>query len=307
MRVLILSFGLMLLLFGCVGTPETGTPQETAEPAAPSEEPEGEAVDIPVGESGQAAAEAQETEPETAETPPEPEPEPEVQEENPLDEINHKELKFDTKDGWEIYGTVYYSETSPSTLIILIPMLGAERGSYDSLIPQLHEEAPYADIIAMDMRGHGESTNIAEYTGFQTGDFRAMERDLDAVVAYFSVGRPSIDNYYIVGASIGSSVGLDYAVKHGEVSKLVMISPGIEYQGYDITEDAESYLHELYIMAAEEDSYSAATASTIYNICPSDTKEKKVYDETDAHGTDLFSATEDYSEPAVDVIVKWIK
>lgn len=238
----------------------------------------------------------------------EPAPETVITEPGPLDSMNSKELKFKTKDGWEIYGTVYYSSSAnPTTLIILIPMLGADRTSYDALIPSLHEEIPYADVIAMDMRGHGKSTNLGSYTRFQTGDFRAMKNDIGPVVSFFSVSRPTVNNYYLVGASMGSSVALDYAVDHGEVSKLVMISPGIEYREFDISDDAGEYLHELYLMASYEDTYSAESVSTIYNTCPSDSKEKKMYDGVDAHGTDLFEATEGKSEPAVDVIVKWIK
>ena len=306
MKSLILIFGLMVLLFGCVGTPETGAPQETTAPSGTEEETGGEVVDIPVGESAETAVESQETEPE--ETPePEPEPEP-VVETSELDELEQKEMKFDAKDGWDIYGTVYYTDTKqPSTLIILVPMLGADRTSYDELIVPLHEEIPYADIIAIDARGHGKSTNLGEYADFQTGDFRAMKNDLDAVVTYYTVTRPSIDTYYLVGASAGSSGCLAYAEEHDAVSKVVMISPGMEYQGFDITEYAEEYLHELYLMAGEDDSYSATSANTIYSISPSDTKEKKIYDGIEAHGTELFSATESYPDSAVDVIVKWVK
>ena len=304
MKGLILIFGLMILLFGCVGTPETGAPKETTAPTTTTEET---IVDIPVGEAAEEAVEAQETEPEEPAPEPEPEPEP-VAETSELDELEQKELKFDAKDGWDIYGTAYYTDTKqPTTLIILVPMLGADRTSYDDLIVPLHEEIPYADIVAIDARGHGESTNLGTYSNFQTGDFRAMKNDIDAVVTYFGAARPSINKYYLVGASAGSSACIDYAEGHDAVSKVVMISPGIEYQGFDITEDAEGYLHELYLMAGEDDSYSATSASTIYNICPSDTKEKKIYDGISAHGTNLFGATETYPDSAVDVIVKWIK
>ncbi len=293
MKALILIFGLILLL-GCVGTGD-----------APSEAKEPTVVNIPVGEAAEQAMEAAEEEPAPE---PEPEPEPAAVEEGPLDDIRHKELKFSTKDGWEIYGTVYYSDSDfPSTLVMLIPMLGSDRSSYDELVPLLHEDIPYADIIALDMRGHGKSTNIAEYTGFKSGDFRAMKNDLDAVVSYFSVGRPSVNRFYLVGASIGSSVALDYAEEHGEVSKLVMLSPGVEYQGFDISEDAENYLHEIYLVAGSGDSYSAESVGELYLLTPSDNKEKKIYYGTSAHGTALFDATKYSDEPVLDFIVSRLK
>lgn len=294
MRALVLVFGLILLL-GCVGT-------ETS-----AEEKQPTVVEVPVGEGAQEAVEQAVEEPEE-ETEPAEEPEPEVQEESPLDDISHKELKFDTKDGWEIYGTVYYSESDfPTTLIFLVHGLGKDRSSYDELILPLHEQIGYADIIALDMRGHGKSISRGEYTGFKTGDFRAMKNDLEAVVTYFSAGRPSINNYYIIGASIGSSVALDYADEHSEVSKLVMLSPGTEYREFEIIEDAEYYLNELYLVAGSDDHYSAASVEEIYSACPSDNKVKKIYYGMSAHGTDLIEATAQSEEPLSESVVEWLE
>ncbi len=281
-----------MLLFGCVQT--GGEITEEKEPIV---------VNITV-EGGAPPEEAQ-----PAAEQPAAEEEAEVEEvEDPLTSLSQKEVSVNTKDGWKIYGTVYYSQFSPPTiLIILIPMAGHDRSSYDKLILPLHEAVPGADILALDLRGHGKSTNIGTYTNFRAGDYRAAKNDLEAMVSYFSVARPSISTYYIVGASIGSSVALDYASGHGEVARVVMLSPGTEYSGFDITDDAEEYLHGLYITTGSEDSYSAASANQIYSMSPSDNKELKLYYGISAHGTDLFDATESSDKPVLEWIVDKLK
>ncbi len=228
-----------------------------------------------------------------------------------LTAIAHKEIYFTTKDGWKIYGTLYYSGSNqnsrPTKVIVLIPQLGKDRNSYNELIPLLHTAIPGADIVALDMRGHGKSTNLGTYQAFQTGDFRASKNDLSALKDYLSVSRPSITTYYLVGASIGSSIAIDYAASHGEVAKVVMISPGTAYRNFDITEEAQTYLHELYIVAASEDSYSMVSANTIHANSPSDKKVLKIYYGISSHGTDLFNATKNKEEPLLPLIVDWLK
>ncbi|NYZ77211.1 alpha/beta fold hydrolase [Candidatus Micrarchaeota archaeon] len=230
---------------------------------------------------------------------------------NPLDAISHKEITFTTQDGWKIYGTLYYSGSDqysrPTKAIVLIPELGKERSSYDELVPLLHNAISGADIIALDMRGHGKSTNLGTYQAFQTGDFRASKNDLKALRDYLGVSRPSITTYYIVGTSMGSSIAMDYAASHDEVAKLVMISPGTAYRDFDINEYAQAYLHELYITAASEDSYSMASANTINAESPSDTKVLKIYYSISDHGTELFDATKDKEQPLLPLVADWLK
>ncbi len=225
-----------------------------------------------------------------------------------LELIRHKEITFRTSDGWDIYGTLYYATSdSPSTAIVLLPALGEDRSSYDELVPMLHSSFSNADVIALDPRGHGKSTNRGDYTGFQIGEYRAMKKDLIALKEHLLYSRFSVENYYIVGSSLGGSVALDYASESGDVKRVVMISPGISYHDLDITEDAETYSHRLYMAVASDDRYSASSADTIYSVSPADRKEVKTYYGMSEHGTDLFDATKDDEEPLLELVVEWLR
>jgi len=288
MRGIILILAAVLLL-GCVQQ----APQE--------QQPK--TIEVPVTETPQATQPA-ETQPAAVTQP--------AEETGALAALRQKEYSVRTTDGWDIYFTIYYSKeehdvTAPDTAVILLHELGSDRSSFDALIPEMHEGLPTADIIAMDWRGHGESISKGTYQKFGSADYKLVKKDLEKVRDKLSVLRPSVKKYYLVGVSMGSSVALDYAQEHGEVAKLVMVSPGVAYHDFDVREDAEGYLHDLYLATASDDRYSMSSANEIYALSPTDNKEIMVYYGSSAHGTALFGATEDLDEPLVPLIVHWLK
>ncbi|MEM3075206.1 MAG: alpha/beta hydrolase [Candidatus Bilamarchaeaceae archaeon] len=285
---------LLLFVFGCVGIPTTqptqkqSSPDETAYNVSAEEKP----VEITIK-----ANETTNEEHGDAKT--------------GLDGIESKEILFTTKDKWVIYGTIYYANKSdgvrhPDTAIILLHELGKDRKSFDGIIPRLHAEFQTADIVALDLRGHGKSTNHGYYTNFQVGDYRSIKNDVIALKEELKVLRPTIKKYYIIGASIGGSVALDLAAS-GESSKIILISPGLAYHDYDISEAGKNYIHEIYMAVGSDDHYSADSARRLYDTSPSDAKELKVYYGINAHGTDLIEATATTSQPLEELIVRWLK
>jgi hypothetical protein len=289
MRGIILVIAAVLLL-GCV---QAGVPEEERE----------QTIEVTMDEEPEEITEAEM---------PEEVPEEEEEEPSAVEALRQKEYNVKTTDGWEIYFTIYYSKeehdvTAPDTAVVLLHQLGSDRSSYDGLVPLIHEALPTADVIAVDWRGHGKSTNKGSYLSFQPGDYRVAKKDLEKIEDKLSVLRPSIKKYYLVGASIGSSIALDYGDENANVAKVVMISPGIAYHEFDITEDAESYLHDLYITVASDDHYSMNSAGEIYGLCPSDNKELMTYYGKSEHGTALLDATENDEEPLKEVITGWLK
>lgn len=292
----ILAVFLGLVFLGCVGAPEAQQPAEEQEPVV---------YDV-VPEDYVPEEETVEEEPEEVEEAP-----PEI-EEDELAEIESEEFSFRTIDQWEIYATVYHAIESdefryPDSAIILVHELGKDRSSFDSLVPVLHKKFPRSDIITYDIRGHGKSTNHGSYTRFTIGDIRAMKQDIIALKEELKSFRFTIDKYSLVGASIGGSVALNYAAEEGGISRIVMISPGIAYQDFDITENAEDYSHGLFMAVGTEDKYSASSADELYRIADADPIELQKYYGLDEHGMELIDATASDEEPLEDLIVEWLK
>jgi len=297
--VLLLFFGLVAL--GCVSAPAETVQQEadeTTEPVVYNVTPQAEEI---TDETEEDTTEA-ETEDETQET----------EEADELSEIESKEISFRTQDQWEIYATIYYATESdgvwsPDSAIVLLHELGADRSSFDPIIPLLHEKFPDSDVIALDIRGHGKSTNHGTYERFGVGDFKGAVYDIVALKSELSTLRPTIEKYSLVGASMGSSIAMKYAVEEGGIKRVVMISPGTSYRDFDITENVEDYDFGLFMAAASDDHYSSGSANELYSISGADPKELKTYYGISAHGTDLIEATASDAEPLEDLIVEWLK
>jgi len=229
-----------------------------------------------------------------------------------LSAISSSEVSFKTKDSWIIYGTHYRSiNANPKVGIILLHELGANRSSFDLLIPVLHETLPDADILVIDTRGHGESTNLGKYTKFTlAGDYRAMVNDIKGARDYLAFFR-NLQDFYVVGASIGSSSAISFGAEDSSIQKIVMLSPGMDYKGVDITEPLEDYHKYLLIVAADEDEQSAKDAQAAYSASDSDAGLKKllIYDDIgSAHGTEMFDASEDSADGELtEIIADWLK
>jgi pimeloyl-ACP methyl ester carboxylesterase len=271
MRTLVFILVGMILLFGCIGEQETAptTVNITEQPDTTDETPAVVEVNQTTGTSTDTTEEED-------------------------DKLSSKDISFKTKDSWDIHGTIYYSQNAkPDTGIILLHQMGLERSSYDSLIPLLHKEMPNADIIAIDLRGHGESTNLGTYQKFKlAGDFRSMTKDVEGAADYLAFHRQIIGNYYVVGASIGSTAAINYAAEDSAIQRVVMLSPGMDYRGVGIADSLDDYRKRLLIVAAEFDS-SAQDAQTAYSLSKSasDLKSLKVYDAMDEHGTNMLGKT----------------
>jgi len=226
--------------------------------------------------------------------------------------ISSSEVSFKTKDSWIIYGTHYPSQNAnPKVGIILLHELGANRSSFDLLIPVLHETLPDADILAIDSRGHGESTNLGKYTKFNlAGDYRAMVNDIKGARDYLAFFR-NLQDFYVVGASIGSTTAISYGAEDSSIQKIVILSPGMDYKDVDITEPLADYHKYLLIVASDKDVQSAADAQTAYSTSGSDAALKKLLiykDIGSAHGTDMFNASENSADGKLtEVIADWLK
>jgi len=108
-----------------------------------------------------------------------PEAEEPAEEVSPLEALSQEEFSYRTQDAWEIHGTLYHARNErPSTMIILLHMLDSTRADYDEVVVPLHEALPDADILALDMRGHGESINKRTWEEFVEVDLKEVVNEV---------------------------------------------------------------------------------------------------------------------------------
>jgi len=195
----------------------------------------------------------------------------------------------------------------PTRAILLLPQLGKARDSYPaSFIESLHAQFPESVVVAIDMRGHGESANLGSYKNFDMAGYKDMKTDVLSVKEYVEPNYPNIESYYVVGSSMGSTAAILAGAQDSRIHKIVMISPGMEYQGVSIERPCEDYQHDVLTVSSSSDSYSVQSASQIVSIRGTSHTIVKTYPGS-AHGTDLFDATADEPEPMAAAIVEFLK
>ncbi|SNT45429.1 3-oxoadipate enol-lactonase / 4-carboxymuconolactone decarboxylase [Rhodococcoides kyotonense] len=90
--------------------------------------------------------------------------------------------------------------TTPSTCtVVLIGSLGSDRSMWN---PQIHALTTVADVVAVDLRGHGGSPA-------PTGPYTVAELAEDVLAVLDSLGRERV---HVVGLSLGGAVGQWLAV-----------------------------------------------------------------------------------------------
>ncbi len=168
-----------------------------------------------------------------------------------------KAVGFQTEDQVNIKGT-YYPPSNPQAqvpAILLVHKLDGNKESWQGLATAA-QKAGYA-VLAIDMRGHGESDG---------GKFHdQMVQDLDTALNWMA-DRPEIkgDSLGIVGASLGANLALQGGSRNPKVKSVVMLSPGLDYEGVTTVDALATYgQRAAMFVATENDTYAADSAQNL--------------------------------------------
>lgn len=147
-------------------------------------------------------------------------------------------VRFTTTDNVAIAGAFYEPSRGPAPVVILLHSLGRSRSQWSEFATALQRNGIAA--LAIDLRGHGESTRRLVAGGaldlafaqFKPSDYEDMQFDVDAAVNWLSQ-HPGIDTsrIAIIGSSVGANVALRYATVNDDLAALMLFSPGITYKG----------------------------------------------------------------------------
>lgn len=205
------------------------------------------------------------------------------------DDDGRTPVAFPAADGHQISADFYAPATKPKApppMVILLHMYRSDRTAWAPLIQPLRE-AGFA-VLALDLRGHGESATTETRDKVIARDqqiFRDMQNDVRG--AYdFLAGRGDVDRarFALVGASVGTSIALQYAAKDRSVDVIVGLSPGLNYLGIDSTGDIHqvSGRKVLLISPREEADAPRTLKAQGHDV------DVRIITEAQAHGTDLF-------------------
>ncbi|NND70742.1 MAG: alpha/beta fold hydrolase [Rhodothermales bacterium] len=180
-------------------------------------------------------------------------------------------------DGWELVGDLMVPESDKAVpLVVLLNKADGDRSAYQRLSQEL--AARGIASIALDLRGHGESTNLGMFVpGEMQRDPLIWDSEPDVTAALKYASRISdIDStrIAIVGSSYSGEEMAEAGRQDGYAGAYVALSPG-SFSSASILDVDSSNVPWLFVMATEDrfvtdivDSLRANSSEAEYLMVP---------------------------------------
>ena len=169
---------------------------------------------------------------------------------------NAQRVTLHSDDGVTLAAAWYEPSTRPAPAVILVHMLQKSRRDWDPLATRLSSEG--IAVLALDLRGHGESQGSAQDHNAMVQDVRAARR--------FAASRPEVTPAKIglAGASFGATLAALVAAEDASVTAVVLLSPTLEYRGMRIDGALRKYgARPLLLVASDDDGYAMRTVKEL--------------------------------------------
>jgi len=151
-----------------------------------------------------------------------------------------------TTDGVRIDASSWKGGDAKAPVVLLVHRLGGTRDEWTPLLERLFPVKYPLNVVALDLRGHGQSKSAKgnpkavkgkiSWQSFDQAAFEKMELDLSAVLAHVEKqkgGPPQA--WLLVGSDIGATLVVRAAAeREGAVAGLALVSPGASLRGMDV-------------------------------------------------------------------------
>jgi len=224
-----------------------------------------------------------------------------------------EKLSLLTDDGVKIIG-LYNKVVGSQKAVLLLHMMPATKESWNDFSKLLNEND--FSTLAIDLRGHGESTEqeingerkTLDYRYFSSPEHQESILDVKSASEFLEKEKFTLANQYLVGASIGSNLAFEFTSMHPEIKKVVLLSPGLDYHGLK----AEEYLkkisksQKILSVASESDYYSFNSVKSLAKMASElGVNFKTVFYKDAGHGTNMFGKEEpDLAKTILDFLEK---
>ena len=216
-----------------------------------------------------------------------------------------EKISYVTADQVTIVGDWYPTPTMLGA-VLLLHMMHSTRTSWAGLQRSLAKVGLAS--LAIDLRGHGESTQgykgaLLDHRSFSDEEHLTALNDVYYGVEWIKHRGLEPDRVAVCGASFGANLAAKIMATHPSMPCGALLSPGIDLRGLNAFEDIQHLVSDqaLYIAASEEDKDSFKAANTIFDSAPVDRKIFTPYKGA-GHGTEMFGS--DVKLP--DKIAEWM-
>lgn len=206
-----------------------------------------------------------------------------------------QKVSFKTSDGWTLAAD-YRPPRRGGMVMVLAHGVASSKGEWARFAERL--AAKGAGSLALDLRGHGESTkgprgerDLEDFDA--TGEWPRAAADLRAAAAWLEARGVKPSRIAFGGASIGANLASEIAAERASVPCLLLLSPGPDYRGVRLV--AKPGLKVL-VAASPADRYAYQTLEPFSKM-----KGAETLSTPGGHGTQVFDDAK-----TLDFIVGWV-
>ncbi len=182
-----------------------------------------------------------------------------------------------TQDGWNI-AAVYQPAQADKKTVLLLHDVGKNKHEFTTFSDRLADNG--IGFLALDLRGHGQSTNLNIYDNFaKTGvdnDYNKMTRDVDAAMTFLKGKNLAEEDIVFVGAGMGANVAAKAASLWPSVAGVALITPVTNFRDVLTIPALRVYKGNVFIAAAADDKKTFLEASLLRNVAFLSSGEGKV-------------------------------
>lgn len=203
----------------------------------------------------------------------------------PLSNMEPQNITLETSDHVTLAAMYRYS--NEKNVAILLHMMPATKESWGVFAQKL----THAGIasLAIDERGHGESTmnGTLNYKQFTDDQHRAKIHDVEAAYDYLKSQGFDDTHIFVIGASIGANLTIEFLSQHPSIPAAIALSPGLDYHGVTTADSVKkvSSNQRLMIVTSDDDPESAMDSKSLHSLNPNTVLIEK---HGLGHGTNMF-------------------
>ena len=211
-------------------------------------------------------------------------------------------IDFVSDDGFGLKGLLFEPENPNGRAIVLAHMMDSDKSAWDPLARRLWADGFY--VLAFDLRGQGESTVAPDGSEVSLAkgnvsfsrypdDVRAARNELNRLCS-------RVQSIYLGGASIGANAALLAASGDNQVPGVLLISPGLDYQGLKTEIPAQRVNGRVLVLVDPLDSISADSTQPLMAALGSKATLKSI--SGGGHGTQIFLNRPE----SIEIIQSWL-
>lgn len=203
-------------------------------------------------------------------------------------------IVFKTSDEVEVVGDWV---TAPTTIgaVILLHSFSTARQSWAAFQRTLAQRGLAS--LAIDLRGHGESTqgpdgSVLDYKKFVEDDHLSSMEDVRAAYEWIRNRGIERSRIAVVGASVGANLALRFLSEEPQMPAAALLSPGENFHGVETLDVAERIIPEqgVWLAASSGDDEESAKAVTLLEPLLEIQHKSVERLQGAGHGTKLFDA-----------------